>query len=166
MIFQRATSRCCYGWERSTIVKSFQIDAALEVWRSGPCRRRSGWGVRRGICRVDHEGSPLWNFWNLASLKRLMAFPRFLIIKPELAKPKYLKIKALFRETSLICRVRLQVCRVTLPLRGVTHNPSPRVCWILFHRHWNQIWIELVTVCRSNDKLSKKYIKNYFSCSF
>ena len=129
MIFQRATSRCCYGWERSTIVKSFQIDAALEVWRSGPCRRRSGWGVRRGICRVDHEGSPLWNFWNLASLKRLMAFPRFLIIKPELAKPKYLKIKALFRETSLICRVRLQICRVTLPLKGCHTLPSPRAYW-------------------------------------
>ena len=39
-----------------------------------------------------------------------MAFPRFLSIKAELAELNSLKAKALPRETSLICRVRLQIC--------------------------------------------------------
>ena len=58
---------------------------------------------------------------NLTSPETLqMAFPRrFLSIKLELAKPNSLKIKALPRETSLICRARLQICRLTLP-----HPPS------------------------------------------
>ena len=60
-----------------------------------------------------------------------MAFPRrFLNIKLELAKPNSLKIKALLRETSLICQVRFQICRLALPqdcLWGVSHNPTPHV---------------------------------------
>ena len=58
---------------------------------------------------------------NLISPEMLqMAFPRrFLSIKLELAKPNSLKIEALPRETSLICRARLQICRLTLP-----HPPS------------------------------------------
>ena len=60
-------------------------------------------------------GVPDKNFEFSPSQTLQMAFPRFLSIKLELAKLNSLKIKALPRETSLICRARLQICRLTPP---------------------------------------------------
>ena len=63
---------------------------------------------------------------NLISPETLqMAFPRrFLSIKLELAKPNSLKIKALPRETSLLCRVTLHICRLTLPRACRKHESN------------------------------------------
>ena len=74
---------------------------------------------------------PEENFEFTSSQTLQMTLLRCLSIKLELAKPNSLKFKALPRETSLIFRVRLQICRLTLLLGGVTpplqRPPDPQL---------------------------------------
>ena len=89
-----------------------------------------------------------------------MAFPRLLSIQLELAKPKSLEIKALPRETLLICRVRLQIYRLTLPFGDVTPQT-------LLHRHgpgYIHIWLFAVAVSSVVDLLN--FIINFFTTTF
>ena len=62
-----------------------------------------------------------------------MAFPRLLSIKLELAKPNSLKIKALPRETSIICQSEVANFppKIAYGGRGGVRSPappSPRAC--------------------------------------